>query len=74
MVSYLDQANGVLSEVNRPGELWVSDVILHRRITFDPHFEVSAEVVARVHELADEHCFIARSIKAKVMVRSVSER
>jgi organic hydroperoxide reductase OsmC/OhrA len=73
VVSYLDQAHGVLSEVNRPGEFWVSEVILHPRITFDSRFEVSAEAVARVHELAHEHCFIARSIKAKVTVRSASE-
>lgn len=73
-VSYLDRAHGVLSEVNRPGEIWVSEVILHPRITFDSDFEVSAEVVARVHELAHEHCFIARSIKAKITVRSASER
>ena len=71
---YLDQAHRVLSEVKRPGEIWVSEVILHPRITFDSDLEVSAEVVARVHELADEHCFIARSIKAKITVRSASER
>ncbi|MGC8518839.1 MAG: OsmC family protein [Steroidobacteraceae bacterium] len=55
-VSDLDQAHGVLREINRPDELWVSEVILHLRIAFDPHFEISAEVVARVHELAHEHC------------------
>ena len=70
----LDQAHGALSEVNGPGEIWVSEVILHPRITFDSDFEVSAEVVARVHELAHEHCFIARSIKAQITVRSASER
>jgi organic hydroperoxide reductase OsmC/OhrA len=68
VVSYLDQAHGVLTEISA-GEVWVSEVILKPRITFDPHYDVSADVIAKVHELAHEHCFIARSIKAKVTVR-----
>jgi uncharacterized OsmC-like protein len=51
------------------GEVWVSEVILKPRITFDPHLDVSADVIAKVHELAHEHCYIARSVKSTVTVR-----
>ena len=68
VASYLDRAHGVLSET-APGEVWVSEVILYPKITFDPHYEVTAEAIAKVHELAHARCFIARSIKAKVTVR-----
>jgi len=47
----------------------VSEVILYPKITFDPHYEVTAEAIAKVHELAHARCFIARSIKAKVTLR-----
>lgn len=69
VASYLDRAHGVLSE-SAPGEVWVSEVVLQPRITFDPHYEVTAEAIAHVHELAHAQCFIARSIKAKVTVRA----
>lgn len=68
VASYLDRAHGVLSET-APGEIWVSEVILYPKITFDPHYEVTAEAIAKVHELAHARCFIARSIKAKVTLR-----
>ena len=68
VASYLDRAHGVLSE-SAPEEIWVSEVILYPKITFDPHYEVTAEAIAKVHELAHARCFIARSIKAKVTVR-----
>ena len=68
VASYLDRAHGVLSE-SASGQIWVSEVILYPKITFDPHYEVTAEAVAKVHELAHARCFIARSIKAKVTVR-----
>jgi organic hydroperoxide reductase OsmC/OhrA len=60
VVSYLDQAHGVLTEISA-GELWVSEVILKSRITFDPHYDVSADAIAQIHKVAHEHCFIARS-------------
>lgn len=38
-------------------------------ITFDAHYEVTGEAIAKVHELAHARCFIARSVRAKVSVR-----
>ena len=44
--SYLDQAQGVLTEISA-GEVWVSEAILKPRISFDPCFDVSADVIAK---------------------------
>jgi organic hydroperoxide reductase OsmC/OhrA len=69
VASYLDRTHGVLTEISG-GEAWVSEVILQPRITFDARYDVGAEVIAHIHELAHEHCFIARSVKAKVTIRA----
>jgi organic hydroperoxide reductase OsmC/OhrA len=69
VASYVDRAHGIMSEI-APGEVWVSEVILRPRIAFAANYEVTPEAIAHVHELAHEHCFIARSIKAKVTVRA----
>ncbi len=67
--SYLDTAEGVMGDLSE-GLFWVSEVILKPRITFGSHQEVTAAAVAHFHELAQRDCFIARSIKTKVTVRS----
>lgn len=69
VASHLDRAHGVLSETT-PGEIWVSEAILCPNINFDPHDEVTVQASAKAHELAHARCFIARSIKEKVTVRS----
>lgn len=74
VVSYRDAAHGVLSESSAGGDLGVSEVVLHPRITVDPHVQISAEALAHLHALAHEQCFIARSIKARVTVRPPAER
>ena len=67
--SYVDRACGVLSEID-DGDCWLSEVILHPKISFKANQDVSPEVIAHIHDLAHQHCFIARSIKTKVSVRS----
>jgi organic hydroperoxide reductase OsmC/OhrA len=67
---YLDAAEGVLAE-DSEGVYWVSDVILKPRVTFHSQHMVTAVAVTHFHELAQEHCFIARSLKTKVTIRSV---
>ncbi len=67
--SYVDRAFGVLSEIDG-GDCWLSEVILHPTITFDAKQDVAPEVISHIHDLAQQHCFIARSIKTKVTVRS----
>jgi organic hydroperoxide reductase OsmC/OhrA len=69
VLSYRDAAHGLLAEISE-GEYWVSEVILSPTVTFAAHQEVMPSALARIHELAHEQCFIARSIKTKVTVRS----
>jgi organic hydroperoxide reductase OsmC/OhrA len=66
--SYRDDAAGVMNELS-PDVYWVSEVILTPRITYYERSTATAAAEARLHELAQEHCFIARSIRTKVTVR-----
>lgn len=65
--SYLDMAEGVVSGLPE-GRSWVSEVILKPRVTFDAKQQVTASAIAHFHELAQQDCFIARSIKTKVTI------
>ena len=67
--TYRDPASGVLTEISE-GVYWVSEVILKPTITFAGRQELMPNAITRIHELANEQCFIANSIKTKVTVRS----
>lgn len=69
MESYRDTAVGVLSE-SSPQVYWISEVILHPRITYNERSRATAAAEAKLHELAHEQCFIAQSIKTKVTVHT----
>jgi organic hydroperoxide reductase OsmC/OhrA len=71
VLSYRDAAHGLLAEISE-GEYWVSEVILSPTITFAAPQEAMPSALARIHELAHEQCFIARSIKTRVTVRGLS--
>ena len=66
---YVDRAYGVLTGLPS-GDCWISEVILHPKITLKAGYEMTAATMAHLHEHVPEHCYIARSIKAKVTVRS----
>jgi organic hydroperoxide reductase OsmC/OhrA len=61
------QLNSVMSRLPE-GRSWVSEVILKPRVTFDAKQQVAASTTAHFHELAQEDCFIARSVKTKVTI------
>lgn len=65
--AYRDEAVGVMTK-SEQGRLWVSTVTLNPQITYGPHAATPVEE-ARLHELAHEQCFIANSIKTRVLVR-----
>jgi organic hydroperoxide reductase OsmC/OhrA len=69
VASYLDSAHGIMSEL-KDGVYWVSEVILHPKIAYDPRRSATAAAEARLHEMAHEQCFIEQSIKTKVTVRA----
>jgi organic hydroperoxide reductase OsmC/OhrA len=66
---YVDRAYGVLTGLPS-GDCWISEVILHPKITLKAGYEMTAATMAHLHEHVPEHCYIARSIKTKVTVRS----
>ena len=65
--SYEDDAVGVM-EKNPQGKLWVSRVTLRPRISFAPGTAPDSAVLAEIHGLSHEECFIANSVKTIVSV------
>jgi hypothetical protein len=64
--TYHDEVAGVMSELS-PDVYWVSEVILAPKITYYDKSTATASAEPRLHELAQEHCFIARSRFALVI-------
>jgi organic hydroperoxide reductase OsmC/OhrA len=67
--SYRDTAVGVLSELS-PQVYWISEVILHPRITYNKRSRATVVAEVKLHERAHEQCFIAQSIKTKVTIHA----
>jgi organic hydroperoxide reductase OsmC/OhrA len=63
---YEDAATGFM-EKNENGRLAITRVVLRPEVVF-AGAEPAAEVVARLHEQAHEHCFIANSVRSEVVV------
>ena len=68
---YEDDAVGVM-EKNPDGKLWVSRVTLCPRITFAHGTSPDPSVLAEIHRLSHEECFIANSVKTIVSVETHS--
>jgi organic hydroperoxide reductase OsmC/OhrA len=64
---YSDQPVGFL-EKNADGKLAVTRVILRPKIVFGGSDAPSSEDIARLHERAHQHCFIANSVHTSVTV------
>lgn len=65
--AYEDHAEGVLGE-DAEGQLAMTRVVLRPRVTFGGERRPRAEDVDRMHRLAHEGCFIARSVRTEVVV------
>jgi organic hydroperoxide reductase OsmC/OhrA len=70
IMSYEDDAVGVLTK-NEHGNLWVSSVVLHPRITYGAKTPTREEE-DQMHHAAHDQCFIANSVKTDVKVSSVA--
>src|SRR5271157_5402231 len=68
--SYHDEAVGVMAK-NEKGVPWVSSVTLHPRIIYSGDKLPTPADEERLHHMAHEQCFIANSIRTKVIVRGV---
>lgn len=63
---YEDAATGFL-EKNADGKLAITRVVLRPKVTFAGEAPPAGEI-ARLHERAHEHCFIANSVRSEVVV------
>ena len=68
--SYEDEAAGVMAK-NEKGVPWVSLVTLNPKIVYRGGKSPSPAEEEELHHLAHEQCFIANSIKTKVVVQSL---
>ncbi|TWD81468.1 organic hydroperoxide reductase OsmC/OhrA [Kribbella amoyensis] len=64
--TYDDHAVGVMTP-NERGKLAITKVTLHPKITFAGP-EPDREVLAKIHHLAHEECFIANSVTTEIEV------
>lgn len=64
---YVDEAFGTTSQTDG-GSLWVSEINLAPQITYGGDKQPTAEEEERIHYLAHEQCFIANSVKSKILV------
>ena len=67
--SYNDEALGVMT-VNENGVRWVSDITLNPQIIYSGDRLPAEKDEELLHHLAHEQCFVANSIKTKVLVRA----
>ena len=64
--SYVDQAEGVLADAG--SGLCITEIVLHPAIVFSGEKQPGEGELERLHHLAHEQCFIARSVKCAIRV------
>ncbi len=67
--SYSDEAIGLMSK-NEKGVPWVSMITLHPEIVYGGEKLPTPADEERLHHLSHEQCYIANSIKTKVIVKA----
>lgn len=65
--SYVDDARGVMTK-NERGAAWVSDVTLRVKAAYSGAKIPTHAEERRLHHAAHEQCFIANSVKTKIVV------
>lgn len=68
--SYIDRAIGVLNK-NEKGKLAITKVILRPQVIFALENLPTVEQIDAIHEEAHDRCFIANSVKTKVIIEVV---
>ena len=71
MRRYEDHAVGIMTKNSR-GVPWVSQITLRPRIAWDMPEAPTSEAIAAMHEDAHEQCFIANSIKSRIVLDAAS--
>lgn len=67
VVDYTDDPVAIL-EKGESGKPQVTQIHLHPRVRFEDGVEVTQEELEKIHEAAHRNCFIANSIKSKVII------
>lgn len=68
--SYTDTATAHLGK-NSKGQMSVTRIDLHPKVTFDAGFSIDAEELAKMQERAHRYCFIANTLADSVEVNIV---
>lgn len=68
--SYVDDAIGLMEE-NEHGSIWMSKVTLRPNVTFSGDKQPSQVQLEKMHHQSHEQCFIANSVKTKVVTEIV---
>lgn len=69
VVRYEDHAEGIMG-VGDNGKKLVASVILQPVVQFEGDRFPTADTLHQLHELAHENCFIANSVKTKIVINS----
>ncbi len=69
--SYEDQAVGVMTK-NEQRIPWMSEITLRPRIVWADANPPGAETIAQLHEQAHEQCFIANSVRTRIVIAPTS--
>ncbi|GGK51926.1 OsmC family protein [Salinarimonas ramus] len=70
--AYEDDATGEMTP-NADGKLWVSRVVLDPRIAWDGPRRPDAATIADMHHLAHRECFIANSVRTRIVVAGLDD-
>ncbi len=69
---YRDEAEGVLAQ-DEEGEMWMRTVTLRPATTFSGPRLPTQEELEAMHDEAHERCFLARSVRTKVLCEAVAD-
>ena len=67
---YVDNAVGTM-EKSSDGKMFISQIILRPKVTFTGENKPSPEEIKEIHHQSHEQCFIANSVKTKVVTEIV---
>ncbi|MFE4107577.1 OsmC family protein [Almyronema epifaneia] len=71
--TYCDRASGKLAK-DAAGHLAITQVRLRPQITFAGEAQPSAQQIAQMHEAAHHRCFLANSVKAKIVIDTAAPK
>ena len=68
--NYVDKAIGVM-EKNEEGKMAMTEVKLRTKVVFSEGYQPTTEQLEEMHHEAHERCFIANSVKTKVVTEVI---